>query len=153
MKNITKLFIISFFSLIVIKPAIAKQEVTIWFIANIGVGIEQWVATDGKYKYYNNRPHWVELRKTYNARVFMNKKDCETHLLQEYSSVWQSGGSKTIVGRRDSKASGDWMSNMHNAEEKGFFTTKDHDWDNELVQFKGFYTCGSQTFNVESIKW
>ena len=131
------------FALSLTSPSLAKQEITIWFVEDIGVGLERWVDTDGKYKYYNYRPHWVESRKTYSNKIFSSKNECKTELLSNYSNVWRTGSSKTIVDRREKS----WFG----VKEEGFLTTKNHDWGNELVQVKSFFTCASKTFYREDI--
>ena len=133
--------------------AYAKKITTIWFVADIGVGLEQWVDDDGSYKYYNYRPHWVELRKSYNYKIFKDKQSCETELLKSYSSVWRSGNNKTIVDKRDPKHQGTVMSDMMAAEQEGFFTTKQENWGKEIVKFKNFFTCGSKSFVLEDVNW
>jgi hypothetical protein len=142
--NFRKIFaalISAFVMLFYCSQGYAKTEATIWFVEQISVGLERWIDTDGSYKYYNYRPYWVESQKMYSNKIFASKQECKVELLSNYSNVWRSGSSKTIVDRRDE--------NWFGVEEDGFFTTNNTDWDNDLVQSKTFYTCGSKTLYVE----
>ena len=148
--NVLLLLLVSF---IFSEQSYANKKVTIWFIADIGVGLERWVTSDGKYKYYNNRPHWAELRKSISTKIFRDQKSCEIELLQNYSSVWRTGSNKTVVDKRDPNQPFEVLSNMRGVQDEGFFTTKSEDWDNEIIFFKTYYTCGSKSFYLKDIKW
>ena len=131
----------------------SAQVVTIWFVANVNVGVEKFVDDDGKYKFYSNRVHWVELLDTYSTDAFTSQDDCEKHLLSTYSSVWRSNGRKTVVTLRDpSYWSSDTLSDMREAKTEGFMISKDLDWHKELVKTKPFYICAQKMINLNEFK-
>ena len=137
-------FILFCIFLIVPFHGLKAKELKIWFVANVGVGIEQFVDENDRGKFWSNRVHWVELKDTLSSRTFKSKDECEVHLMKEYSNVWRSNGSKTLVVQRDPTYLRNSHSSMTAADESGFMTTPLKDWNRELMSFVPFYTCAMQ---------
>ena len=137
-------FILFCIFLIVPFHSLEAKELKIWFVANVGVGVEQFVDENDQGKFWSNRVHWVELKDTFSSRTFKSKDECEIYLMKEYSNVWRSNGSKTLVVQRDPTYLRNSHSSMTAADESGFMTTPLKDWNRELMSFVPFYTCAMQ---------
>ena len=137
-------FILFCIFLIVPFHSLKAKELKIWFVANVGVGIEQFIGENDRGKYWKNRVHWVELKDTLSSQTFKSKDECEMHLLKKYSNIWRSNGGKTLVVQRDPNYVQDAHSSMTFADEPGFMTTPLKDWSGTLTRFVPFYTCAMQ---------